>query len=82
MAEKHVLLDLSAHTEPATAAINELAEEIGALRKSIADHFMIKRSNRAQHYRDKGWDDMAEVIETQEGKHIVRNGLKHIVGEK
>lgn len=37
------------------------------------------RAMRASPHRARGWNDLAEVIENDEGKQIVRNGLSDVL---
>ena len=34
---------------------------------------------KAKPYRDRGWNDLAEVIEKEEGRRIVRDGMSDIL---
>lgn len=37
------------------------------------------RSMRASPHRARGWNDLADVIENQDGKMAVRNGMRDVL---
>lgn len=37
------------------------------------------RVRRAAPYRERGWNDLADVIENQDGRQAVRNGLSDVL---
>lgn len=62
-------------TSAFTAATNRLVENLAVASRSI----------RVFALRAKGWHDLADVVEKQEGRQIVREGMADVlewIGEK
>lgn len=62
-----------------TDSIIEVEGLFHDLLQKVEDRRRRGLSRRAQHYRSRGWHDLAEVIETEEGKQVVRNGMQDIL---
>jgi hypothetical protein len=63
---------MTATTEELKAAFDHFAAAVERKRQAA----LVKR---AQPYRARGWNDLAEVIENETGKQIVRNGLSDVL---
>lgn len=58
---------------------NEIEDAFAALEASLRYDAWEKREASVRHLRDKGWNDLADVIADQEGRVWVRQGMQDII---
>lgn len=58
---------------------NVLIEISAAFNDVTAKMHAMSLHAKALPYRRRGWNDLADVIENEEGKHIVRNGMADVL---
>lgn len=65
------------------SAVAKMAQEVAAafdkMNAAIERQRRAGLVRRAAPYRERGWNDLADVIENQEGKQVVRNGLSDVL---
>lgn len=58
---------------------NDIENAFSALEASLKHAAWAKREQSVHHLRDRGWNDLADVISYQIGREAVRCGMQDII---